>query len=75
MTQTLTISESVLKPGIGYVPFKSDAVTFEDTLAAQEAFEAARTLWGGGESELLEMDGSTVEFQVGGWRRVMVDLA
>jgi hypothetical protein len=74
-TQTVTVSEHIMKPGIGYVLNKSDAKQFEDATAAQEFFENRVEFWGGGESELLERDSNTAEFQVGGWRRVMVELS
>lgn len=74
-TLTVTVSEYIMKPGIGYVLNKSDAAQFEDATEAQAFFEERVEFWGGGQSELLERDSNTVEFQVGAWRRVMVELS
>ena len=69
----ITISESILKPGVGYVPFSSKTEEYPVAGDAQAAFDFYKSFWGEG-AEVVEMEGTTVEFQVGGWRRVMVDM-
>lgn len=70
----ITISESILKPGVGYVPFKSETVDYPVQGDAEAAFDFYKSFWGEG-ADIVEQEGTTVEFQVGGWRRVMVDMA
>lgn len=70
---TITIAESVLKPGIGYVPFKREEEEYPVQADADAAFDFYKSFWGEG-AEVVEMEGSTVEYQVGSWRRVLVDM-
>lgn len=71
---TVKVSERLFKPGIGYVLWAEATEEFEVADEAQAFFENRVAFWGGGQSELLERDGGCAEFQVGGWRRVMVEL-
>ena len=73
-TQTVKVSEFIFKPGVGYVLWAEATERFEVADEAQAFFEDRVAFWGGGQSELRERDGGCAEFQVGGWRRVMVEL-
>lgn len=70
----ITVSESILKPGVGYVPLSVDVESYPVQEDAQAAFDFYKSFWGEG-ADIVEQEGTTVEFQIGGWRRVMVDMA
>lgn len=74
MANTLTITETILKRDVGFVPFDNSVRTFEDAQEALAAFESAVLIWGDG-AELVERDGNTVEFLIGDYHRVLIDLS
>jgi len=72
--KTVKVSEHLMKPGVGYALWQEATERFEDEAEARAFFEDRVAFWGGGMSELFERDGDCVQFQVGGWRRVMIEL-
>lgn len=73
---TVTVTESLFEPSKGYVAGTPKVMgVLYDADLAQAIFQSTVDFWKGGQSEVLEQDSNTVEIQVGGWRRVMVDMS
>lgn len=73
-TLTVTVKEARMAPGKGYEVVSSHSREHLTLTSALSAYEQHVAFWKAG-SEVVEQDGTTVEIQVGAWRRVMVELS
>jgi hypothetical protein len=73
--KTVTITESRFVPGKGYGIVSRVPSEYATPEIASAEYAEKLAFWKGGQSEVLEQEGTAVEIQVGAWRRVLVELS